>query len=126
MSVFTQGARFSNFCDKSKKFCLVINRRRIAVNKLYKQPRTAEEGWSSSWGVERGANNASPLKNNVKKYSQGKMLPLETKQSGGKLLPHSDLREGVFLGQISSSSAAARRITKKRRNSTATRLERGM
>jgi len=24
------------------------------------------------------------------------MLPLETKQSGGKLLPHSDLRWGVF------------------------------
>jgi len=31
------------------------------------------------------------------KYSQGEMLPLETKQSGGKLLPHSDLRGGVFL-----------------------------
>jgi hypothetical protein len=25
------------------------------------------------------------------------MLPLEKKQSGGKLLPHSDLRGGVFL-----------------------------
>jgi hypothetical protein len=32
------------------------------------------------------------------------MLPLETKQSGGKLLPHSDLRgRGVLLGEISSS-----------------------
>jgi hypothetical protein len=51
------------------------------------------------------------------------MLPLETKQSGGKLLPHSDLRGGVFLGEISSSTTA-RRITKERRmNSTATRLE---
>ena len=30
------------------------------------------------------------------------MLPLETKQSGGKLLPHSDLRGGgVFLGEVS-------------------------
>jgi len=29
------------------------------------------------------------------------MLPLEIKQSGGKLLPHSDLREGVFLGEAS-------------------------
>ena len=29
------------------------------------------------------------------------MLPLETKQSGGKLLPHSDLRGGVFLGEAS-------------------------
>jgi len=34
------------------------------------------------------------------------MLPLEIKQSGGKLLPHSDLREGVFLGE------ASRRIQK--------------
>ena len=42
-------------------------------------------------------------KNIVKKYSQGEMLPLETKQSGGKLLPHSDLRGGVFLGEVSRS-----------------------
>jgi len=32
------------------------------------------------------------------------MLPLETKQSGGKLLPHSDLREEVFLEEVSRSS----------------------
>jgi hypothetical protein len=31
------------------------------------------------------------------------MLPLETKLSGGKLLPQSDLRGGVFLEEISSS-----------------------
>ena len=32
------------------------------------------------------------------------MLPLETQQSGGKLLPHSDLRgEGVFLEEVSRS-----------------------
>jgi hypothetical protein len=35
---------------------------RVAVNKLNKQSRTAEEGWSSSMGVGRGANNASPYK----------------------------------------------------------------
>jgi len=29
------------------------------------------------------------------------MLPLETKQSRGKLLPHSDLRGGVFLEKVS-------------------------
>jgi len=29
------------------------------------------------------------------------MLPLEKKQSGGKLLPHSVLRGGVFLGEAS-------------------------
>jgi hypothetical protein len=67
---------------------------RVAANILNKQSRTAEKGWSSSLGVGRGANNASPSKNHVKKYSQGEMLPLETKQSGGKLLPHSDLRGG--------------------------------
>ena len=33
---------------------------RVAVNKLNKQPRTADEGWSSSLGVVRGANNPSP------------------------------------------------------------------
>jgi len=33
------------------------------------------------------------------------MLPLETKQSEGKLLPYSDLRVGVFLGEISSSGS---------------------
>jgi hypothetical protein len=43
------------------------------------------------------------------------MLPLETKQSGGKLFHHSDLQEGVFLGKISSSRSTARRITKERR-----------
>ena len=31
------------------------------------------------------------------------MLPLETKQSGGKLLPHSDLRGGVFPEEVSRS-----------------------
>ena len=29
------------------------------------------------------------------------MFPLQTKQSGGKLLPHSDLRGGVFLWEVS-------------------------
>ena len=31
------------------------------------------------------------------------MLLLETKQSGGKLLPHSNLRGGVFLEKVSRS-----------------------
>ena len=38
------------------------------------------------------------MKTHVKKYSQDEMLPLETKQSGGKLHPHSDLRGGVSRG----------------------------
>ena len=42
-----------------------------------------------------------PVKTHVKKYPQVEMLPLETKQSGGKLLPHSVLRGGVFLEEVS-------------------------
>ena len=38
------------------------------------------------------------------------MLPLETKQSGGKLLPHSDLGEGVFLEEVSRSRKRNRDI----------------
>jgi hypothetical protein len=33
---------------------------RVAANILIKQSRTADKGWSSSWGVGRGANNSSP------------------------------------------------------------------
>ena len=44
------------------------------------------------------------MKTHVMKYSQGEMLPLETKQSGGKLLPHSDLRGGVFLEEAPRGS----------------------
>jgi hypothetical protein len=38
------------------------------------------------------------------------MLPLETKQSGGKLLPHSDLQGGVFLEEVSRSHKRNRDI----------------
>jgi hypothetical protein len=33
---------------------------REAANILNKQSRAADKGWSSSWGVGRGANNSSP------------------------------------------------------------------
>ena len=41
------------------------------------------------------------MKTHVKIYPQVEMLPLETKRSGGKLFPHSDLRGGVFLEEVS-------------------------
>ena len=41
------------------------------------------------------------MKTHVKKYPLVEMLPLETKKSGGKLLPHSVLRGGVFLDEVS-------------------------
>jgi len=34
--------------------------RRVVVNKLNKQPRTADKGWSFSLGVGRDANKPSP------------------------------------------------------------------
>ena len=39
------------------------------ANKLNKQSRTADKGWSSSLGVGQGANNSSPWNNTVTKYS---------------------------------------------------------
>jgi len=38
------------------------------------------------------------------------MLALETKQSGGKLIPHSNLRGGVFLGETSCSRQRGMKI----------------
>ena len=65
-----------------------------AANNLNKQSRTADKGRSFSLGVGRGANNSSPWKTKCFEILIGEMLPLETKQSGGKILPHSDLRGG--------------------------------
>ena len=56
---------------------------RVAANILNKQSRRADKGWSSSLEVGRGANNGSPSKKgHVMQYSQGEMLPLETKLGG--------------------------------------------
>jgi len=38
------------------------------------------------------------------------MIPLETKQSVGKLLPHSDLRGGIILGETSRSIQSSRTL----------------
>ena len=54
------------------------------------------------------------MKTHVTKYSQGEMLPLETKRSGRKLLPLSNLpggwRGGVFVEEISRSRQRKRDI----------------
>jgi hypothetical protein len=57
-------------------------------------------------GVGRGANNASPSKNHVKKHSQGEMLPLGTKQSRGKLLPQRSLGEECFWRKYHAANKA--------------------
>jgi len=75
--------------------------RRVAANILNKQSWTADKGWSFSlgapaWGLGEVLIMPPREKTSVKKYSQGEMLPLETKQSGGKLLQHLDVGGGCF------------------------------
>jgi hypothetical protein len=53
---------------------------RVAVNKLNKQPQTADKGGSSSLGVGQGANNPSPYKKGVKNY------PCRDASSGDKTI----------------------------------------
>ena len=67
---------------------------RVAASILNKQSLTADKVLSSSLRDGRGANNSSPWKTKCYEILIGQMLPLETKQSGGKILPHSDLRGG--------------------------------
>jgi hypothetical protein len=51
----------------------------------------------------------TPLhKKRMLRITHVQMLPLETKQSGGELLPHSDLRGGVFLEEVSRNRAQDR------------------
>jgi hypothetical protein len=63
---------------------------RVTVNVLNKQSWAADKGWTSSLGVGRGANNASPYKSNaLRNVSQilgtGRILWLSI-GSGGELL----------------------------------------
>jgi hypothetical protein len=49
------------------------------------------------------------------------MLPLETKQSGSKLLPHLDLRKKCFYRRHHAVGVTARTKNRSRRNITASR-----
>ena len=57
-------------------------------------------GGPPAWGVGE-ALTTPPVKNKFYEVLIGEMLSLETKQFGGKILPHWDLRGGVFLGEAS-------------------------
>jgi hypothetical protein len=50
------------------------------------------------------------MKNNMLRNTTCEMNPLEAKESGGKLLPHSVLRGGVFLGEASCNKKRKRDI----------------
>jgi hypothetical protein len=57
--------------------------RMVAANKFNKQSRTADRGGPPAWGLGEVLTTL-PVKTDVKLYPQGEMLPLETKQFGGK------------------------------------------
>jgi hypothetical protein len=53
--------------------------RRVAANIFNKESWTANKGWTSSLGVERGANNSSPLKTQlVTKCHKGPRIQMDT------------------------------------------------
>ena len=84
---------------------------RVAANKMNKQSRTAEKGWSSSLGLGEALTTPPRKKKLCYEILMGEMLPLGTKQFGGKILPHSDLRgEGVFLEEASRNRKRKRDI----------------
>jgi hypothetical protein len=70
--------------------------RQVKGDDPYKKGYPDPPGWG--FGVRLTTPHS---KNSCYETLIGIMIPLATKQSGGKLLPHSDLREGVFLGEAS-------------------------
>jgi hypothetical protein len=56
-----------------------------------------------AWGLGEVLTTPSRENTHVMNYSQHEMLPMEIKQSGCKLLPHSVLRGGVFPEGVSRS-----------------------
>ena len=51
-------------------------------------------GGPPAWGLGEALTTPPREKQNFSEIPMGEMLPLETKQSGGKILPHSDLPGG--------------------------------
>jgi hypothetical protein len=76
---------------------------RVAVNKLNKQSRTADEGWSFSLGL--GEVLTTPLrKKRTLKNTHLEMLPLEKNNPEINYSPiQISVWEGVFLEELSSS-----------------------
>jgi hypothetical protein len=62
------------------------------VNQLNKQPRQPTRGGPPAWGLGEVLTTSSRENVHVMNCPQDEMLPLEIKQSGGKLLHHSVLR----------------------------------
>ena len=74
----------------------------LRINRISSRGQPTRGG-PPAWGL--GEALTTPLREKKKNCSEilvGEMLPLETKQSGGKILPYADLRGGgVFLEEAS-------------------------
>ena len=66
---------------------------RVAANISNKQPRTADNGWYSSLGIGRGANNSSPLKRIM-------LLNVHTESLGPGLIIWYDLSDGKWTWDL--------------------------
>jgi hypothetical protein len=78
---------------------------RVTVNKLNSSRGQPTRGGPPAWGLGEVLTTPSRENTHVMNYSQYETLPLEIKQSEGKLLHHSVLRGGgrVFLEGVSRS-----------------------
>jgi len=77
--------------------------RRVAANILKKQSPTADEGWSSSLGVGRGATNASPWKNLFRNIHKARCFLWKQNNPEVKYFPTRISGGGVFLKEVSHS-----------------------
>jgi hypothetical protein len=84
---------------------------RVAVNKSNKQPRTADEVWSSSLGVGRVANNPSPQKQMLRITHDRRFLWRQNNpEVNYSTIWISVWGAGVFLEKVSSSRKRNRDI----------------
>ena len=83
---------------------------RVAANKLNKQSRTADKGWSSSLGVGRGANTSFPWKKKVLKYSWARCFLWGQNKPEVKHSPTRISGGGVFLEEASRNRKGKRDI----------------
>ena len=79
------------------------------MNKLNKQPRTADEGWSSCLGVGRGANNPSPKKQMLRITHKGRCFLWRQNNPEVNYSP-TRISGGVFLKEVSRSRKRNRDI----------------
>ena len=83
---------------------------KVAANKLNKQSRTADNGWSSSLGVGRGINNASPWKPMLSNIHKARCFLWRQTNPEVNYSPTRISGGGVFLEEVPRSRKQKRDI----------------